>query len=112
MLTHNALQPLIQEHLNDLAVTIGARPTGSKSNRVAQAYIARTLSESGLEVEEQSFDCLDWQDHGDALERDGRSIEARPNPFTPACDVFAQFVSLANISELEASALTGKVAVL
>jgi aminopeptidase YwaD len=112
MLTHNALKALIQEHLNELAVAIGARPTGSKNNRIAQAYIARVLAEAGLEVEEQSFDCLDWQDHGVALELDGRPVEARPNPFTPACVVVAPLVSLANIKELEASPLAGKVAVL
>jgi len=112
MLTHNVLQPLIQEHLNELAVAIGARPTGSKNNRIAQAYIAGVLAEAGLEVEEQSFDCLEWQDHGVALELDGRSIEARPNPFTPACEIVAPLVPLENLKELEASALTGKVAVL
>ena len=112
MLTHNALKALIQEHLNELAVAIGARPTGSKNNRIAQAYIARVLAEAGLEVEEQSFDCLDWQDHGVALELDGRPVEARPNPLTPACDVVAPMISLANVRELEASILSGKVAVL
>lgn len=58
---HHPVEESIATHLNELVGRIGARPTGSRSNRGAGEYIQSVFARYGWEVITQSFECLDWQ---------------------------------------------------
>lgn len=54
----------IRAHLAALVRWPDGRPVGSPANHAAQDAIAEALAAAGYEVEQQSFDCLDWQLEG------------------------------------------------
>ncbi len=112
MLTLQQLTDSIETHLQALCTQIGSRPVGSAKNQKAQLYLARKLSGAGFEVEEQTFDCLDWQPQEICLTLAGQTLAAQINPFSPTCDVTAPYVLAGNLDELAAQDFTGKIVVL
>ncbi len=103
---------LVHTHLHELSVEIGCRPTGSNNNRRAQQYIARVFEEAGLAVEQQTFNCLDWQPHRIELALAGEKLEAIINPFSPACDVTAGCVFAGSLEELQQANTHDRIVVL
>lgn len=112
METRREIASLIRAHLRELSVHIGARPTGSESNRRAQQHIARAFEEAGLEVEQQAFGCLDWQPGGIELTLAGERLEASTNPFSPPCDAAAGCVFAASLDELRQADIHDRIVVL
>lgn len=106
------IEDSISRHLQALAVEIGSRPTGSEANRRAGEYIVGALTAAGCEVEQQAFDCLDWQPLGAELSLDDEALPVQANPFTPSCRVSAPMAAVGNLAELEAADLAGKIVVL
>jgi aminopeptidase YwaD len=102
----------IERHLQQLSVEIGDRPVGSEANHRAQAYVAAALAGAGCAVEEQAFDCLDWQPGPVSLVLDGEPLAARANPFAPPAEGTATTVVAASLDELARQDMAGKVAVL
>src|SRR5512139_231114 len=99
-------------HLNKLCVEIGARPIGTRGNFEAADYITQVLRSAGLEVSEQRFDCPAWQAEAVTLDLNGERLEAIANFFSPACAVAAPLAAACTVAELEATELTGRIAVL
>jgi len=70
------------EHLEHLAVKIGARLTGSAGEHKAAAYIARQFTSFGLKVTRQRFDCVTYDSRKCTFEvRQGghwRQVEVEP----------------------------------
>ena len=102
----------IEEHLAALVRWPGGRPVGSPANRAAEAYIAKTLRAAGYEVEQQGFDCIDWQLEGVDLWMGDGPLPVTANPYSPPCDVTAPIVAVADMAQLEAATLTGRIALL
>jgi aminopeptidase YwaD len=102
----------VAAHLAALVRWPDGRPVGSAANHAAAAYIAGVLAEAGYEVEQQRFDCMDWQSEGGELLTGGEALPFIVNPFSPPCDVTAPTVAVASLPELEAAALEGRVALL
>ncbi|MGE5262083.1 MAG: M28 family peptidase [Acidobacteriota bacterium] len=98
------------KHVEDLAVKIGPRPLGSKTNQAAAEYIQGVFKASGLEVDRQEFPCPTWEDLGTRLEFGGQRYVAAANVFSPACHVVAPLSPVGTIVELEQAELAGRVA--
>lgn len=102
----------IRAHLQALTSEPAGRPVGSAANQAAEAYIADMLRRAGYEVEQQRFDCVDWQLDGVELWLGDGPLPAVANPYSPPCDVTAPIVSVGNLAELNKANLAGQVAVL
>src|SRR5688572_30807092 len=98
------LETNLLQHLQYLCVELGARPRGSASCSAAAAHIRRVFTAAGLEVEEQPFDCLAWDDET-LLDLNGMPAEAVANPFSRPCDVLAATVAAGTIAALEGTDL-------
>ena len=102
----------IRAHLAALVRWPDGRPVGSPANHAAQDAIAEALAAAGYEVEQQSFDCLDWQLEGAELWMGDGPLPVLANPFSPPCDVTAPLVAIASLADLEDAALSGHIALL
>jgi aminopeptidase YwaD len=102
----------IEQHLQELCVTIGERPVGSEENRKAQAYIGKVFQQTGYDVEHQEFDCIDWKGEEVFLSIGDEPVPAEISPYSMPCEVTAGYELVENIPHLEKSDLQGKIAVL
>jgi aminopeptidase YwaD len=102
----------IEEHLAALARWPGGRPVGSPANHAAEATIADTLRAAGYEVEQQGFDCVEWRLDGVDLWVGDGPLPVTANPYSPPADVTAPLVAVADLAELEAADLSGRIALL
>ena len=102
----------IEEHLAALVRWPGGRPVGSPANHAAEAYIADTLRAAGYEVEHQGFDCVAWRLDGVDLWVGDGPLPVTANPYSPPADVTAPLAAVADLAELEATDLTGRIALL
>ncbi|MEM7735512.1 MAG: M28 family peptidase [Deinococcota bacterium] len=112
MSTTQALVEVMQTHLHELSVTIGARPTGTVANHEAATYIAQVFTDNGFEVETQSFPCMTWAQAGGVLNVNETSYQVSPSPYSLPCDVEASIVVVESLEQLEAAAITGKIVLL
>ena len=102
----------IEEHLAALVRWPGGRPVGSPANHAAESTIADTLRAAGYEVEQQGFDCVDWRLDGVDLWVGDGPLPVTANPYSPPVDVTAPLAPVANLAELAAADLTGRIALL
>lgn len=102
----------IKEHLRRLCMEIGPRPIGSRGDHAAAGYIRSVFEEVGLEVEEQTFECPDWEAEETLLEMAGRRLPAAANTFSPPGDVEAPTVAACSLGELAAADLEGRIGIL
>ncbi len=102
----------VNAHLAELTGSPAGRPVGSAANRAAETYIAGVLAGAGYEVEQQSFDCIDWRLEDAGLWIGEQSLPVIANPYSPPCDVTAPFVAVASLEELESAEFAGRVVVL
>jgi aminopeptidase YwaD len=112
MSDNDATAERIRDHLAALAQWPNGRPVGSLANWTAEGTIADALRAAGYEVEQQSFDCIDWQFHGVELWMGDGPLPVVANPYSPPCDVTAPLVAVGSLAELEAAELHGRVALL
>jgi aminopeptidase YwaD len=102
----------IEAHLAALVRWPGGRPVGSAANRAAEEHLTATLRAAGYEVEQQGFDCVDWQlDSVDLWVGDG-PLPVTANPYSPPGDVTAPLAAVATMAALEAAELRGRIALL
>lgn len=106
------MQTTLMKHLEELCVTIGPRPAGSAANHAAAAYIEQEFRATGLEVEEQRYDCTTWEHTETYLEIDSQPLPAAANMFSPSCDVAAPTVAVGTAAELETADLAGRIGIL
>ena len=112
MLNNSELLKQIDHHIHELAVNIGERPTGSAANRSAENYIRQVFVRNNIQVELQTFDCIDWQKDETTLSVGATEVYVEPSPYSLPCDVQADIEIIKNISQLENADLSGKIAVL
>ncbi len=98
-------------HLSKLAA-IGERPAGSPANHQAAAYIHEVFTQSGLQTDDVRVDFPGWSTSECILTSRGKSFSIEANPFSPACDITAQAISVCTISELESADLSDKIVLL
>ena len=106
------MQAQLIHHLETLCVAIGARPIGSLANQRAADYIRTVFHAAGLAVEEQAYPCTGWRCSGAWLDLAGETLPVEANAFSPACAARAPVVPVANLGQLAAADLTGKIALL
>lgn len=99
-------------HLKQLVEEIGPRPTGSRENQAAEAYIEGVFEEAGLQVERQEFACPDWRLLGTSLNAGTQRYVVMANQFSPLCNVTAAPVALGTMAELEAADLNRHIVIL
>jgi Iap family predicted aminopeptidase len=88
------------------------RSTGSKGNRAAAAFCAKTLRGFGYAVETAPFACLDFNKGEAMLTHDGECIPVLPSPFSLGCDVEAELTTASTLEELKASSRKNKLLLL
>ncbi|MEM9509068.1 MAG: M28 family peptidase [Cyanobacteria bacterium P01_E01_bin.35] len=108
----NQLLKQIEQHVYELAVNIGERPTGSVANRKAENYITEVFRHNGFQVELQGFNCIDWEKNQTTLIVKHTEVPAESTPYSLPCDVRASIEAIANFSQLEKANLEGKIALL
>jgi aminopeptidase YwaD len=99
------------EHVEKLAVQIGSRPIGSRSNLAAGEYIGGVFKQNGLALETQEISCPEWLAEQTSLELLGEMLEASANTFSPSCDISAGTIPVCTPAELELVSFTGKILV-
>lgn len=102
----------IEQHIQELAVNIGERPTGSVANRRAENYITQVFRRNGFQVELQEFECIDWEQNQTILKVRNAEVQVEPSPYSLPCDVRARIEVLENMFQLEQANLERKIAVL
>jgi Iap family predicted aminopeptidase len=108
----DGLENKAMQHLKQLCVDIGPRPSGSAGNHAAATYIRDVFQSAGLEVEEQRYDCPAWEHEETYLAVYGQPLAAAANAFSPSCDVVAPVVTVGTVAELEGAELTGRIGLL
>ena len=98
--------------LEEICITIGERPTGSKNNRQLENFARSYFEARGCEVETQKFKCIDWENRGAKLFFAGKELNVRPSYYSTACNLEAEYITLRTVAELGTSNLQGRIAVL
>ena len=111
-MTDSTVEAELMTHLHKFSVELGTRMMGSPTDHAAAEYVRQVFTDAGLQVEEQRWDCPYWTCADVVLEINGQRLDTYANTFSPACDLFAPTVAIGTITELEASKLQGKVAIL
>jgi aminopeptidase YwaD len=88
------------------------RHPGSAGNMNACAYAAKRFRESGLEVYEEEFSCMDWEDGACSLSLEGANLDAKTSPYSLSCSYEGPYVTAGSIDELEERNFTGMAVVL
>jgi len=91
---------------------IGARPVGSRANRLAADYFLDILSVNGFKISKQEFDCIDWQP-GKAYARAGREyVNLLPSPYSPAVNASSKLICISSLEKLYKSEAREKILLL
>lgn len=114
MHTKDKLIQHIEQHIHELSIQIGARPTGSTANRKATDYLTRVFTENGFNVSLQELHCLDWDQGTAALHIADTDdvVSLTPSPYSLPCDVQATVEVVETIAQLENANLEHKIALL
>ena len=89
-----------KSHLDYFCNNLGDRYVGSKSNQEAAKYIKDNLLKSKVKIEEQRFECFDWQGKNVIFKVDDEEYEANISPYSPNIETQAELVTVANLEEL------------
>lgn len=98
--------------LHTLADEIGPRPAGTAAHTAAAELIDSAFQRAGLRVENLPFTIPGWHCEETVLTMNGTTYRAAANIVSPPCDITAPTVAAGTIADLEAGAITGKIAVL
>ena len=95
--------------------SFGPRPIGSENIKETIFLIKEFFERNGLEVELQNFPCIYWNLINYNLKINNKSIETKINPFSPECNIIANFViidSLDKLKTLNKEEISNKIIVL
>ncbi len=98
-----------QFYLKTLCAVKPNRRTGSSGNRDAADFFANTVRPYGYEIDAAPFECLDHACGGALLTHEEEAYEVYASPYTLACDVLAELISVSTIEELEITNCKGKI---
>lgn len=108
----DSIKKLLGLHMTELCDVIGARPTGSDTNKVAVQYAVGVFRELGLDVNLQEFPCMDWKNKGAQLTVDGMEVEVAAAEYSAHCNVAGELVCVSTIDELSAADFHNKICVM
>jgi len=97
------------KYLSTLCAVKPNRRTGSPGNREATGFFASTIHQFGYEIDETSFDCLDYVTGKSSLVSGGKSFEIHISPYSLACDISSDLVTVCILEELKKSYCKGKI---
>lgn len=98
-----------------LGTLCGAKPhrrTGSRGNREATDFVARTIRPYGYEIDATPFECLDYVCRGAELTHEGSTYEVYASPYSLPIDVTAEMVTVSTVNELESVECEDKILLL
>lgn len=98
-------------HLARLCQGRDRRP-GSAENLAATRYVAATFRDVGWDVDEQWFDCLDWESSGGEVEVAGTVVAVTPSPYGTGVVGSGRLVGASTPDELSPGRAEGCVLVL
>ena len=103
---------LVKSWLSTLCNEIGSRAVGSANNREAGRDINDLFAQFGLSVEQQSFECIHWEQGNLKLKLNNDEIPAGVSPFSLPVTISGEFEYVETLDQLQNRILKGKVAVL
>lgn len=98
-----------QRYLETLCSVKPNRRTGSAGNRAATDFFAETIRPLGYEIDATPFPCLDYIRGESRLAHDGQTFEIEISPYSLACDVQAELVTVSTVDELKSSRCDDKI---
>lgn len=97
-----------EKYLKQLCLEIPNRRVGSKGNRAATDFFAKTITSFGFQTECPEFDCIDWIDDGAQLTVAGTPFAVLVSPYTLGCHLNAPLSVVSTIAELELAEVTNQ----
>ncbi|MFC1983126.1 M28 family metallopeptidase [Chloroflexota bacterium] len=85
------------------------RRTGSPGNREATDFFTETVNRWDYTVDTAPFPCLDYESGKVSLVCREKAYEIHISPFSLACDVKAELVTISTVEELESCQCEGKI---
>ena len=85
------------------------RRTGSPGNREATDFFTKTVKKWDYTVDTTPFSCLDYETGNVSLVCKEKTYEINVSPFSLACDVKAELVTVSTVEELESCQCKGKI---
>ena len=79
---------------------------------MATQYFEKQLMGNGWEIEKQSFEAFDWDSGPVHIISNEVNIEATASPYSEACDVSTEFLTVSTLGELENLDGMGKILIL
>jgi aminopeptidase YwaD len=101
-----------KELIDQFCVQIDSRSLGSDGNRQASTIFDEWMAKQGFVVENQVFDCQDWQGESASLIIDGQPFEVYPSPHSLPCRVEAELLVATTLDELKNTCAKGKILLL
>ena len=104
------------EHARMLAVTVGARVSGSESAARASEYLAQEFARYGYTIEKQTFTFESWENRGTRVHvtaPETRALDAQPLQYSPAGVVEAELVAVSGVgseNDFARANVRGKIA--
>lgn len=95
--------------LDELCTKYPDRSVGSAGNHHATRLFRKIASELGFHVEEQAFDCLDWQDGEVILQCEKNNFNAYASSYSNGCNIVTELVEADTIEKLELLNCEGKI---
>lgn len=107
-----ALESVIQEHLRQLAVTIGPRMIGTLGNLKATDYLEDEFRRTNLTVTRQAYPCPAWQVEHCRLQLGDVALDAVANTYSPSCQITAPLAIVRTLAELSTVDTTDRILLL
>lgn len=99
-------------YLNTLCYEIPTRRLGTQGNRDASTFFRKTIELFDFTTESQPFSCIGMRSGDTHLKIKDQEFEVFISPFTIGCDLTAELVCAATVSELEDLQAEGKILLL
>ena len=111
-MTAENLKPLCQTWLTMLCQDIPGRSVGSTGNRAATRFFDRVLSGLDWKTESQTFEAMDWEEHGAILRCGGDDFRVYASPYSNGYTGYGELVIASDLETLEQADLPGKILLL
>jgi len=105
-------QELSSSYLEHLCHTISNRHPGSPGNQQATHWLAEKLLTFNWEIENQKFDCIDWESGPAQITIKGLSFDLKSGPYTLPFNGKHELISVENLPELENKDIKNKIVIL
>lgn len=101
-----------EEFIQRLCIQIPTRHLGSEGNRLAASFFDDWMLAQGMTLEQQHFECQDWEGEGASLTVAGETFTIFPSPHSLGCQVTAPLIVATTLDELNTADARGQVLLL